>query len=659
VLISHLHSRFVIACATLVLIVTGCSQQQVPFAAVTSSPPGGTSGRPNLEAIFPVGLNYGDGSDPSVAFASPTTVVDEHEKGLGDLYATVGSFANDAVAWYSSIYYQHGIHPAIAVSGTTVVDVHESPKLFNESDLWYEVGRIDDDHVIRYGPSFKYDVGTNPKVAFVGSDTVVEVHEDTHNKRLFSQVGVIDSGKIRWSDPPVQYDSGFSPAVAANSQGWLVEVHRNDNGDLALIHYRVGRFDSATKTIAWSASMEVSRNGHSAHGRSTSVALTDDGRVVVAFEGAGENDPYHRIETITTITGALQADVSNPAASRVDWYGFDRTTPSYSRFTLISPASVAANGDHALAAFSSEGSLYAAASLLSDRANWMSDRLSSLGTRPLREIVFPGSHDAGMYGTPGALGIAQDQSLYDQLSGGVRWFDLRVNSDLRIFHGPIVAEPLSEVLNDIRRYLSEGHREVVILDFGVTPGNKDVLKKFFDMGTGALGPWLYDNKTGKRLADIPLNTLLESGKGVVIPLMNWDERSTGVPGYYTKRNWDIGSTQNPGNPTWGQVTLFDSYSNTIDFSKMENDQLKKFADFDGKMEYAPDFPCDLFLLAWTLTPVLNIDSFAIIADARLGTVMTEVNRNKYGLIPNIINTDFYEWSGSTDVAITMNERFNK
>ncbi len=645
------------AFAVLALIAAGCSQQAgVPFAGVTASPPASTNPQPKPEFVFPIAVEYGAGTNPSVAFASPTTVVEERQEIGSRLYVTVGAFANDSVTWHPSIFYQVGVKPAVAASGKTVVSVHQ----YAGNKLRYEVGHIDDDNYVRYGPPGDYDRGWNPKVALVGK-TVVEVHEDRENQRLFYWVGEISGDKINWHGP-VHYDNGFSPAVAFNSHGWLVEVHRDSDKELAVLHYRVGRIDSTKNVIDWSPSRIVSCSGppDHAYGSSTSVALTDDGDVVTAFKG-GPLRAGAVFSIIHTITGKLRGNPAEVSNADVDWFGAEHAPPNYYGTFDITPPSVAAYGTHAVVSAGGYiNSVLLAASLLSDRANWMGDRLGYLGSRSLHQIVFPGTHDAGMYtsnNNPFNFGITQEQDIYGQLSGGVRWFDLRVNSDLRIFHGPIVGPSLSDVLGQIKKYMSERHREVVVLDFGVTPGDKGILAKFFDMGTAALGPWLYDNKTGKRLADISLNELMAGGHGIVIPLMNWNEKSTEHVGFYTKRNWDIGSKDNPGDPKLGQVTVFDQYSNTGTYETMAKGQLKKFEDFNGKMEVV-DFPCDLFLLAWTLTPITFIASHAIIADAHLGPVMSHVNRNKFGLIPNIINTDFYEWSGSTDQAIAANERFS-
>ena len=165
-----------------------------------------------------------------------------------------------------------------------------------------------------------------------------------------------------------------------------------------------------------------------------------------------------------------------------------------------------------------------------------------------------------------------------------------------------------------------------------------------------LGPWLYDNATHKRLADIPLSDLLGSGKGIVLPVMDV-AYPTGKTAIYTYRDW-----QTKDGPQTGQITAFDQYSDKVDYEPMKSDQLTKFSLFDGTMKHDSKAPCDFFLLSWTLTPVSEVWSVAYIADAHLGHVMGDVSRNGFGQIPNILYVDYYEWADPTDVAIDMNER---
>ncbi len=92
------------------------------------------------------------------------------------------------------------------------------------------------------------------------------------------------------------------------------------------------------------------------------------------------------------------------------------------------------------------------------------------------EVVMPGSHDSGTNGL-GDLYRTQNSGYYDQLSAGVRYFDVRVaeyNGTVRSVHAdsgelliPSSANgvPFQDILNDINRFIKENPSEVIILDF--------------------------------------------------------------------------------------------------------------------------------------------------------------------------------------------------
>ena len=102
----------------------------------------------------------------------------------------------------------------------------------------------------------------------------------------------------------------------------------------------------------------------------------------------------------------------------------------------------------------------------------MQDRLDLLGSRSLKNLTLPASHDSAMYLTsfPQSLARTQNLSIYNQLAQGVRYFDLRPRwkasaNRIVIFHGPIDGPDLSTVLDDVHRFMNQGHRELVILKF--------------------------------------------------------------------------------------------------------------------------------------------------------------------------------------------------
>src|SRR5215469_5194386 len=142
---------------------------------------------------------------------------------------------------------------------------------------------------------------------------------------------------------------------------------------------------------------------------------------------------------------------------------------------------------------------------------WMEDRWASISNRPLWQIPLPGAHDAGTYAPEGSLGgpwiSAQGANIYQQLTYGMRYFDLRFDnvgfmsmpywddpvrrgremmalqsgivsdtivSDLRrgciVYHGlwKFPGTNLESILDQVRSFLNETKREIIILDIRMT-----------------------------------------------------------------------------------------------------------------------------------------------------------------------------------------------
>ena len=127
---------------------------------------------------------------------------------------------------------------------------------------------------------------------------------------------------------------------------------------------------------------------------------------------------------------------------------------------------------------------------MTNYADWMWVNRFLIGNRTLKQVVLPGSHDAGMYDTPKCHGMAtpattktQTHTIYDQLCCGSRYFDLRPiwygGSRFRTGHfdSPGVGcfgGDVDDVLRDVRRFFDNGAKELVILVFSHDNVAKDV-----------------------------------------------------------------------------------------------------------------------------------------------------------------------------------------
>jgi len=286
----------------------------------------------------------------------------------------------------------------------------------------------------------------------------------------------------------------------------------------------------------------------------------------------------------------------------------------------------------------------------------MEDRLADWGNRSLRQMVLPASHDAGMYlvGFPQSLGRTQTLNLYGQLKLGVRYFDLRPSwrdGTLYIHHDIITGPRLCDVLNDVRRFMNEGHRELIILKLSHYDSfNADRYESAIAEIQNRLGSWLYVSKpAGKRLADIPLKVYLQSTGRVLVVCDGSYPVQHHHDGIWVYR--DCGSL----NSAEGDFRVYDQFSNTISYSVMSQDQFAKFDRYDGICQTQPRLKCDLFLLSWTLTPLTDVPAFAALPNQKLSQAISQMKfPNSHGFIPNLLYVDCVETADLAKISIAMN-----
>jgi hypothetical protein len=171
-------------------------------------------------------------------------------------------------------------------------------------------------------------------------------------------------------------------------------------------------------------------------------------------------------------------------------------------------------------------------------AHWISDfLLPQKGSYTLKDIVIPGSHDAGMSVLKAAGGkdigiinecntLTQQHDINGQLRSGIRMFDLRLDifqGKLYTKHAPAdcmedaiaggYGEQLSSALQSVKRFLKENNREFVILSFCHFCDKHIPIAQQADSIVHWLGKNLLFDGNGKSLKDITLNAL--SGKVLV------------------------------------------------------------------------------------------------------------------------------------------------
>ena len=169
-------------------------------------------------------------------------------------------------------------------------------------------------------------------------------------------------------------------------------------------------------------------------------------------------------------------------------------------------------------------------------SDWMS-RVD--GSLHLNFLSIPGSHDTMSYQSEKTdlVGMVhcQDKNLYEQLSLGVRFLDIRLSDELSLFHGPYyLKSSLYDVLNTLEQFLQRHPTETVIFRYKREHNDVD-FNKFRDNFNAAVKnkkSVIYGHDNGK-IYNAGFPTLDEIRGNVVI--LNYK----GYPGCFGKNTKDL------------------------------------------------------------------------------------------------------------------------
>ncbi|KAJ7114394.1 PLC-like phosphodiesterase [Mycena epipterygia] len=292
--------------------------------------------------------------------------------------------------------------------------------------------------------------------------------------------------------------------------------------------------------------------------------------------------------------------------------------------------------------------------------DWMQANIGLLGSRPLINIVIPGSHDAGMSQINGAFG--------GQLSAGSRYFDIRsVISDGSYSTGHYSdvteidswqgsnGESITNVISDINSFTS-ANNELIIINlshaYDTDAGNSDYpiftqaqWEALFEQLLGINHLYVDPNPTTVDLTRVTLSTFISSSPAVVVIIQPDD-------------TIDLGTCASQGFYQYSQLNAYNEYSDTNTLSTMERDQLAKLAVQRAMPTQS------YFLLSWTLTQstleVLGLgDSILDLANQADPALYTSLppalSTNTY---PNILFIDNFQNDGQmVDLAMTINTNY--
>ncbi|HEX2052447.1 MAG TPA: phosphatidylinositol-specific phospholipase C domain-containing protein [Actinomycetota bacterium] len=271
-----------------------------------------------------------------------------------------------------------------------------------------------------------------------------------------------------------------------------------------------------------------------------------------------------------------------------------------------------------------------------DNSGWMGRLLAVNPTVRLNEITMPGSHDAGMY-RPGVTTSANTQHLpiYDQLTAGARYFDLRVCAwnvtelELWTYHGASYGGRLDDILDDVKRFIVANPTEAVFLKFRSNVSGDQ--KPTVDLVTSKLAGHLYSAASTPVFPEESLANL----KGKVVAAFHPDydpsliNSNNGTFPYSDYGNEDSGAFLPHSDNHY--LGVYDSYSNDNAIRGMSADQQQKRTSCAG---VGNDY---LFLFSWTLTgkgSIYNLDLLSSTANPQLPRAL-----HASGNRPNIVYID--------------------
>ena len=584
--------------------------------------------------------NYAQGRTPACAINASNLMVEVHkhanDNGLTYLLADVKGVN---IAWRTKEEkgtFTHGNNPSVALNDNNVVVV------MNDIDkkLQYSIGTVRDNTLgfAFTGKEFpgNQPAAKDPSVSVNRAGMLLEVHEQGND--IYMRRGTLSGENPTWPANAVKLvDNGSRPFISVNNTGTIFVTFQRANAILYLIGtYNV---NAPAGAITW-GQPEGFENGERA-----TVVVTDQNLVFITWT---------RDSQLFRINGAY-------VNSRFEIYTALRDTTRAFFFDKGTEPQIASNGSVAIQTHASGNDLLTNASLIFDRANWMSDNRTKLITKSLKDIALPGSHDSGANTDNRAR--TQTFSIFDQLLYGIRYFDIRpyysgskttmpidksklvayhtldVAQTISPFGGTFEGQTIESIAADVRAFLKQ-HKELVILRISQFRNfNEDVYAAMEQLirDSGLVNNFYTPETTVTgRLAERKLDQFLKVDRGTVLIVVDIDTNNGDIDylgtfrassgelirpsGFFRYRDWFNAQ------PDVADITVFDLFSDTPNFDTMTSSQAKdtkhpglpgstnfvqqgqipKFHWFDGFCQGTGDIrsttPCDLFVLSWQVTP---------------------------------------------------------
>lgn len=273
--------------------------------------------------------------------------------------------------------------------------------------------------------------------------------------------------------------------------------------------------------------------------------------------------------------------------------------------------------------------------------NWMWEIRSEIASLKYRELMIPGSHDAGSYAYYKGKEsdniftrwvITQEENFWEQLMYGMRHFDLRIGyysetpEKLWLNHNFVKVHPLAEAVDNFKKFLNST-QEILLLDvhrFPVGFTNRiERHQELIEYLTRELGDYMLSPSVGY---DVTLEAIWKSGKRVIVT--------------YADSSYSNSALFWPGIP---QI-----WANTMDITYLR----------DYMQQYMDKGRTDIWAAMVELTPTT---ADVLFTNSSLRILAEEVNKNVtvwardlWWNEANVLAVDFFMGTNIVDVSIESN-----
>ena len=301
-------------------------------------------------------------------------------------------------------------------------------------------------------------------------------------------------------------------------------------------------------------------------------------------------------------------------------------------------------------------------------STWISDSLDIIGNLTLLELTLPGSHNSAAYHLTNeimqgeisktnkilftlgeiltnrvssmtkAWSLTQSQNLYSQMQGGIRYFDIRAGWDSQsnqwVSHHFFKGLPIRRHLEEIKNYLNDYKREIVIIEISHIRGNPrhENFLALENIILGIFGELLYPVDQS---FSFTVRQMIDTGQRVLLSCCM------------------IFNSQ----VIWPEDTFYNTYPDSSKIGKMIEYNQNAIFDFVSERKRK------LFKVSWILTPEINtvlkpvypssLKEMADLAALELPRFWQNIKEFECRM-GNILLIDFYDCSKIIEIIWDMN-----